>query len=473
MTGFPPGFCFLTRHEDVEDSAEIREITILCRGSACPLLECRTSIERRPTHTLRPHVPRGSLLPSDHHMKIAQVNKYLYPKGGADVYCLRLAKLLRQKGHDLVLMGMEPPEDEEVEFPAYTVPRIDYDAELSRREQLRTAAGFIYSRRAARTMARLIRRERPDLVHFQNVYHQLSPSVILTAWSMGVPTVMTLHDYKITCTVYSHFRNGTVCEECRGGRFYNTVRWRCARGSLLKSLLGAAEMCLHRGLLKSYQKLDARIAPSRFLQRKVRELGFPAGIQHVPNFVEIDDYTPRYDWQDRQIVYVGRLSREKGLPTLLTAVQGLDVHLRVIGRGPLEDALHRQANANGLDNVTFEGYQSGERLRRMVAASMFTVVPSEWYENNPLVIHESFALGKPVVGANIGGIPELIGRGRGICYRAGDREALRDAIVELAGDERRIKEMGRSARRFAEERLSPEAHYEALMNIYRQITTAN
>ena len=400
-------------------------------------------------------------------MKIAQVNKYLYPKGGADIYCLRLGELLRKKGHGVVLLGMEPPDGEEPDLPAYTVSAVDYESSPGGGDKLSMAAGLVYSREAARQMARLIRHEQPDLVHFHNIYHQLSPSVILTAWSMGVPTVMTLHDYKITCTVYSHYRRGVVCEDCRRGRFYNTVWHRCVKESWVKSLLGAAEMYLHRGLLRSYEKVDVRISPSRFLRDKMHELGFSAPIRWLPYFVDVEGFRPRYDWDRPQICYFGRLSSEKGVPTLLDAVSGLDLTLRIIGRGPEEEALKRKVEAEGIEHVTFEGFQYGENLREMIRSCMFPVVSSEWYDNNPLAIYESFALGKPVVGARLGGIPELIGRDRGRCFTPGAAAELRDVIADLVQKPEQVRSMGRNARRYAEKQFAPDVHYERLMDVYR------
>lgn len=403
-------------------------------------------------------------------MKFALVNKYLYPKGGADIYCLRLAELLRRRGHQVVLMGMEPPAGEDLpRGRTYTVSRVDYQEDHRLAEQVGIAGRMLYSRECARTMGRLIRRERPDIVHFHNIYHQLSPSIIHAAAAMGVPTLMTLHDYKITCAVYSHYRAGQVCEACRGGRFYNATRYRCVKGSLARSLLGSLEMYLHRGFLRSYEKLDARISPSRFLRGKLRELGFRAPIQWQPYFVDVEDFTPRYDWDGRQIVYFGRLSHEKGLPTLLNAVKGLDVHLRIVGRGPREEALREKVDEEGIGNVSFEGFMYGSDLREMVRSCMFPVVPSEWYDNNPLVIYESFAMGKPVVGADLGGIPELIGQDRGRCFRAGDADGLRAVIRDFVDDPEAIRTMGWNARGYAERNFAPDVHYERLMGVYERI----
>lgn len=402
-------------------------------------------------------------------MKIALVNKYLYPKGGADISNLEMARLLKQRGHEVVLMGMEPSEGAAGDFPAYLVSQVDYDARLNLRQKLRLAARLLYSLEARSKMRELIRNEQPDLIHFNNIYHQLSPSVIDAAAARNVPTVMTLRDYKVTCSIYSHFRDGNVCEACRGGRFCNTVRFRCTDGSLARSLLNAVEMHLHRGLLNTYGKVRVFVAPSQFLKRKVTELGFRGRIVHLPNFVQVQDFQPEYDWDAREIVYFGRLSPEKGLATLLEAVKGLDMRLRIIGAGPIEGELKHQASASAIENVQFAGFLTGEELRRSVAGSMFTVLPSECYENNPRSVIESFALGKPVIGSDMGGIPELVAEGRGVRFRAGDALDLRERIGALANDPDAIRTMGRNARRYAESHLNPDVFYDRLMDIYRSL----
>ncbi len=400
-------------------------------------------------------------------MKIALVNKYLYPKGGADISNLHTALLLKRRGHEVVLMGMAPAQGAAREFPAYLVSEVDYNARLSLPQQLALAARLLYSLEARNKMLELIRKERPDIVHFNNIYHQLSPSVIDPPTAQGIPTVMTLRDYKVTCSIYSHFREGRICEECRGGRFYNTVRFRCTKGSLPKSLLSAVEMYFHRRILRTYEKVGVFISPSRFLKRKVTEMGFRGRIVHVPNFVDVDAFQPRYDWDARQIAYFGRLSPEKGLNTLLEAIKGLDLRLRVIGTGPMKEELERRAGAEGIDNVRFDGFLAGDELRRAVGACMFTVLASECYENNPRSVIESFALGKPVIGSRIGGIPELVAEGRGFCFRAGDARQLRERIQELAGDPDAMRAMGRNARQYVETHLDQDTFYGKLMDVYR------
>jgi glycosyltransferase involved in cell wall biosynthesis len=362
---------------------------------------------------------------------------------------------------------MPPAEGGAEEFPCYLVSPVDLRGEMTRPQKLRAAGRILSSLEARRVMKDLIGAERPDIIHFHNIYHQLSPSVISAAAECGIPCVMTLHDYKLTCPIYTHRRRDQICEQCRGRRFANCLRFRCTEGSVARSLLNTVEMYLHHNLMNLYGQLDMCIAPSQFLREKTGELGFSGRVEHLMNFVHPDNWPPRYDWDRSRLAYFGRLSCEKGLLTLLRAMRGIDAELLVIGTGPLKEELQQSAAARGMKNVRFTGYKTGEELTELVSGSMFTVLPSEWYENNPRCVIESFALGTPVVGADIGGIPELVGRERGLCFRPGDVGDLRRCLKIMLGRPGEVRAMGRKARQFAQTRLNPDVYYEGLMRIYR------
>jgi len=182
-----------------------------------------------------------------------------------------------------------------------------------------------------------------------------------------------------------------------------------------------------------------------------------------------DNYTPAYGAQEDAVVYFGRLSPEKGLFTLLQAARNLPAQVKIIGDGPLRQVLEERVAQEGLANVDFLGYRSGQDLQEAIRSAAAVVLPSEWYENNPRTVIEAFALGKPVIGSRIGGIPELVRDGEtGFTFEPGNAEDLREKIVLLARSPRLAEEMGRRAREIVEEELSPERHYEGLMQIYRR-----
>ena len=206
---------------------------------------------------------------------------------------------------------------------------------------------------------------------------------------------------------------------------------------------------------------------------KVAEHGIPRGkLVHFPYFLPLQLYNPGYERSD-YFIYLGRLSREKGVATLLAALrEGGGAHLtcRILGEGPLESALKRQAQEWGLENVEFSGYLEGQALHAAIRGAAFTVVPSEWYENLPLAVLESFALGTPVVGSRIGGIPEMVlGERTGVTFTPGDPLELAQALDWMEARPDRMVAMGREARRLVEERYAPEAHLERLEQLYLRV----
>jgi glycosyltransferase involved in cell wall biosynthesis len=285
-----------------------------------------------------------------------------------------------------------------------------------------------------------------------------------------IPVVMTLRDYKLVCASYNMLVQGKACEACKDGKYYHCFLKGCVKGSKAKSLLNTIEMYLHHKILSIYDIVDIFISPSRFLKTKMGEMGAKGKFVYLPNFVRVDEFQPQYTWNENSIVYFGRLSEEKGLLTLVKAMKDIpEISLKIIGEGPLREHLESGIVKNGIGNIRFLGYKSGEELNAEIRNSMFVVLPSEWYENNPRAIIEGFALGKPAVGSRIGGIPELVRDDEtGFTFQAGDPEDLKKKILLLAKNPEKILLMGKRARSFVEQELNPEKHYEKLMEIYKQ-----
>lgn len=407
-------------------------------------------------------------------MKILLVNKFLYAKGGDAISTLNTGRLLSKKGHRVFYWGMDHPKNQEFSHRDLFVPFINYDKRAGPVSSLREALNILYSFDARKKIEKLITIEKPDIVHLNNFAHQISPSILDVLTKHNIPTVMTLHDYKLICPRYTMFSNGKLCERCKDGKYFWCFLKKCTKNSYSKSLLNTIEMYLHHRLLHIYDKINVLIATSNFLREKHSEMGFRGKIFYLPNFIFVEDYTPLYEYKEKYIVYFGRLSQEKGLFTLLKAVKGLDIQLKIIGIGPLREALMQKAKKEGLDNVVFKGYMRGEVLKNEIRLSMASTVPSEWYEPFGLTILESFALGKPVIGSRIGGIPELVKDGKtGYLIEPGNADHLRNKIIKLCQDKERIVEMGKNARRFAEENFNSENYYKRLMEIYQMAIEKN
>lgn len=402
-------------------------------------------------------------------MRILQINKFFYPRGGAERYFLDLVELLPRHGHETAPFSMSHPRNLPSPFARHFVSHVDYTVEAGPIGAALTAVRTLYNRESRRRLRALVGSFRPDVAHLHNVHHQLSGSVIETLADEKIPMVQSLHDYQWVCPVYTFVRRGRVCEECRGRKFHRAIRHRCHGGSLLKSTVAALDLML--GYRKGWPDRIARfLAPSAFLAAKVVEHGLPADrVRREGYLLSLDRYRPGGE-RGEHALYAGRLSREKGVETLLRALAHVDgLEVRVAGTGPMEPELRRIAEAVAPDRVRFLGHLDGDALHAELAAAGFAVVPSEWYENQPFAILEAFALETPVVGASIGGIPELVRHGAtGLLFESGSVESLADALRAMREHPDR-RALGRAAREFVESAFDPSARIASLLEVYREV----
>jgi glycosyltransferase involved in cell wall biosynthesis len=405
-------------------------------------------------------------------MTVLLANKFHYLKGGAERYYLDLGELLARNGERVVHLSMRHPSNLPAGADDRFVREVDYRGRMGLAARIGHGLRSISNGEAAAAARGIVRVVRPDVAHLHNVYHQLSLSVVRALDAEGIPVVQTLHDYKLVCPAYLLMTESKVCERCRGGRFYEAVRHRCLLDSRAASAVGAFEAYLHKWI-RTYAKVRLFICPSEFMLEKVASFGVDRRrLVHLPYFIPLDRYTPSPERGD-YYVYAGRLSREKGIATLLEAHARLGrtrPTLRVLGDGPLRESLEARRAELGLEDVSFEGHQSLPRLEEIIGRARFVVVPSEWYENYPYAILEAFALARPVVGARIGGIPELVRDGEtGRTAPSGDPEGLAEALASMIADPTKAEEMGRAARAWVGSQLAPEPHLSRIREIYAEV----
>lgn len=402
-------------------------------------------------------------------MRVLQVNKFFYVRGGSERYYFDLCDLLRERGHTVSQFSMKHARNLPAPDEAYFVSEIDLNACATPSARARAAFRILYSREASAAIGRQIDTCRPDLVHFHNISRQLSPSIIDAAYRRGIPMVQTMHDLFLVCPAHSFFVNGAPCEACKSGGFWHAARLRCIDGSTASSALGAVEAYLH-AWARLYRKIGAFIAPSLFLKSKVDCLGWIKDrTVHLPYFVPLgSDYSAR---NDGYVLFAGRVSREKGVGVLLDAASMCGaVEFVVAGEGPELEGYRRTAARLGLANVRFMGYVKGEALEKLLAGARCVVVPSLSYENLPLSILEAFARGKPAVAADSGGIAELVKDDRtGYLFERGVSASLADALERMCSDDQRAARMGRTARQMIATDYSPASHYQKLMEIYESV----
>jgi len=407
-------------------------------------------------------------------MKILMVNSFNYMRGGAERCFFDLSNLLRSHGHEVIPFCMDHPKSLPSEYRDDFVSFIDFPTELGKSglgSKLRVVERVIYSREARRKIEAVIERTQPDLVHIHGFIHEMSTSILPALKAAGLPVVQTLHDYKIVCPNSSFLSHGHICEACKGGKYYNMTRYRCKRGSLSASLLASVEMYFHEAFRLYEPNIDLFISPSRFLAEKVTEHGVSKPITIIPNFIQPDSFQPVHE-SGNYYIYAGRLAREKGIRTLLSAVQRLetDAELVIAGSGELEQDLRQFARINNLTNVRFAGHLNTTELSALMQRAVCTVVPSEWYENYSMTVIESLACGTPVVGARIGGIPEQVTHGvNGLLFESGDAADLAEQMQRLLDNRAEALEMGRIGRDRIELINGPIAHYDQTMAAYRSI----
>ena len=403
-------------------------------------------------------------------MRILFLNNYFYLRGGSERALFEEIGLLNGEGHETAVFSRTHKLNEASKYDSCFPPDIDTERRALAFKTIATAREILYSESARRGLTRVIDDFGPDVAHIHNAYGRLSLSALDALKEKGIPTVMTLHDYKLLCPNYLMLNHGELCERCRGRRFYNAFLTKCHKDSYAASAVYAIESWLGRRTGK-YDSLRTLVSPSRFLKNKMIEHGWNAErIAYVPNFTANGFQSSLDGGPGSYLLYFGRLSPEKGVLTLLEALSGIDRVLPAViaGDGPERPRLQAAAERKGLA-TTFVGYLSGKDLENTIAGARFVVLPSECYENAPLSLLETLARGKPVIASRIGGIPEIIDdETNGFLFESRNIEDFRAKLKKMMNlPDSKIREMGVAARKKAMKEYNPGLHYERLMAVYR------
>lgn len=398
---------------------------------------------------------------------LLSLNSYHYRRGGSDAVYFDHAALFQNEGWKTTYFSMHHPENIPSSSDRYFTKLVDYEYARTLPEKLVTAARSIYNFEALVRVKRLLAENRFDIVHVHSVYHHLTPSVLPVIRDAGLPIFYTAHDLKLACPAYKMMTQGRVCEACKGGDLTNVVRNRCIKNSFAASAVVAAEAMLHRRLKSYVDTISKVVAPSRFYRDKLIEWGWaPDRVVYIPNFAEEVD--PKFVSDHRApILYFGRLSEEKGLSTLIRAAAAADVPVDLIGTGPEEEKLASLIEQTG-SRARLIGRLDGEALWSAVGQARAVVLPSEWYENAPMSALEALQLERPIIGADIGGIPEIVNdSGAGLLVPSGDVYALARALSEMASaTEGQLTAMGRAGAHYARTQFSKDLYLERMQNLY-------
>lgn len=423
-------------------------------------------------------------------MRILLVNKFHYRKGGAETYYLTVGSELERMGHEVAYFSMRHPDNLPCEWDKYFVTQREYNNVKNPLKAARDGMALIYSPEAKRNFQALCEEFRPDVVHLNNVHRQITLSILDAPYlrENKVPVFYTAHDYVTVCPGYLMLDgDGRVCDAClEDGRYRHCIERRCLKGSRAKSALAAMEASFNRAH-KSNRRIDRVIAPSRFMRSKLIEGGWPEGkVVFLQNFAD-DAILDRAanagaDATDREnpyLLFFGRLSAEKGVDTLLRAFDAAlpslpqNMRLVVVGDGP--DSADFKALASSLgcaSRIEFAGYQTGGALQAYVERASLAIASSRWRENMPYSIVEAFAAGTPVVGTDIGGIPELVDEGKtGFICDPGDVQSMADAIsrgVSAFLEQPAYARLQQDCRSYVMENCSREKFMSDLVNLYKE-----
>ena len=386
-------------------------------------------------------------------MRILLAHNYYQQPGGEDVCFAAEVAMLTSNGHSVIKYCL-------------------HNDVINNMSGFDAASRTTWSRSAYREVRSLIRTHRPQVAHFNNTFPLISPAAYYAARSEGVPVVQTLHNFRLLCPNALFFRDGRVCEDCLGRSIpWPAVVHKCYRGSRSATAAVAAMLMVHRAMGTWWEAVDVYIALAEFCRRKFIEGGLPAEkIVVKPNFIATDPGVG--GGRGGYGVFVGRLSPEKGLETLLKAWKTLGgkVPLKVVGDGPMTATVQgSEAKDAGIEWL---GHRSAQEVYSLIGEAMFLVFPSECYENLPRVIIEAFAKGTPVIASRLGAMAELVDHGRtGLHFEPGDAGDLASKIQRLLADPRELAQMRQAARREYERRYTAESNYCDLMAIYRQAMT--
>lgn len=412
-------------------------------------------------------------------LTVLHINKVHFIAGGCEAIYFRTAEILESKGHQSVYFAMQHPDNFPCDNSAHFMPLIDV-LKPNVLNFIKASFRNLYSFNARKYISNLLDNHKIDIVHMHDIHRQMSPSILYEIKRRQIPIVMTLHNYKMICPSFIMMFNGKTCEACDQGKYFNALKLRCIRGSFLRSALLSTELYFHHKVLDAYRHVDIFIAPSMFLKNKHEEMGFHKKIMHLPYPIDVEKFRKinsdvAGDRTDGLInfVYFGRLEPEKGLYTLFESIkklpndEGKKAVFIIVGDGPIKDELHEIALKNGMDNVKFLGFLKGENLFAEIKKASVVIIPSEWYENYPVSAMEAFALGRPVIGARIGGIPEMVKDNEtGLTFESGNAAELSKKIEYVINNPDETLVWGDNARQFIEREVNPERHYQQLMEIY-------
>lgn len=404
-----------------------------------------------------------------------------FPSGGDWTYIENVSKLYQENGHQVIPFSMKDKRNIPSDYSDFFIETIDYK-KLNEKKRLadgiKVLTKSIYSNEAKKKLNLLLDTIQIDLAHLNLIHHYITPSILRVFKERNIPVIWTLHDYTAICPQSTFISNDEICEKCIGGRFYNCTLNKCKKGSYLASSVASIENYFYN-FSDHYSYVNHYICPSVFSFQKYKEHGFFKnklnqlyhGYELNPSFLELMDSFRKNqtdnDSISKYIIFVGRLEKIKGVSTLLKAMKNHpDILLKIVGDGAAETELQEFKERYNLSNIEFMGKKNKEEVWKLIYDAEFLVCPSEWYEVLGFTIVEAMLMGKPVIGANIGAIPEtVIHDETGFLFEAGNADDLHRKIEILFHNKDLILTLGENAKVHAKNLFNPQKHYEGLKRL--------
>jgi len=401
-------------------------------------------------------------------MRILLINRNHYIDGGADRVYLNTGELLKDNNYEVAYFSTQNEKNLDSDYSSFFVKNINPKS-AGIAQKLISVNKYLYNTDASKKLSKLILQFNPDIAHIHLFYGALSASILSTLKKHKIPIVITIHDYRLLCPANAMLdRHGKICEKCKNNRFYNCTIKRCSGGNLFNSSIITVEAYIRQFAIVPLKLINHFIFVSQFSLNKHISFDnrYSHKSSHLYNFT--DSPTNESFIKGDYLLYYGRLSREKGLINLINTVKRTNTKLKIAGTGPQKEEIINEIKA--FNNIEYVGFKSGEELNELIMNCSFVVVPSEWYENNPMTIVEAFSLGKPAIGSNIGGIPELVSDDTGIIFESGNVFSLSDAIyhAETIGIDDYYR-ISNNCLKFSRKHFSSKNHLQSLIKLYKSI----
>lgn len=409
-------------------------------------------------------------------MKIALVNYRYFVSGGPERYYFNIKEILEKQGHEIIPFSVKSSRNFSNDYADYFLDIVDDEvyfaqAKKSLKVIFKSFTRMFYSLEAKRKFRKLLIDTKPNLVYIMQYHNKISPSIIDVAKSLNVPVIHRISDFQYMCPnalFYNEVKG--VCEDCLKGKRFSCVKYKCVLNSTIYSAIKMAAKGLH-DMMGIHKKINAFVVPSSFTLGKLHEYGIPSEkLNHIPTFFNLKEVNPDVEYKPF-VLFVGRIEKQKGLMTLVKAFENTDYNLKIIGfsNDGYEDQL--KAYLEGKKHqIEFLGKMSFEEIVPYLKSCLCTVVPSEWYDNFPNVILESFAYKKAVIATDFGSLPELVhNHETGLTFKYADIKDFRNQIKYMFEHPDKARTMGEKGYQSVLSHYSPNEHYKQLIRLFESI----